>query len=108
MVTKGVLKMALAAEKGTDFKKLKEKRRHKEIAKRKRAAATSPPKVVHVQTPGRSGNFVAQDGWAPESAGDTEDAEGGPLLDEVGQPVHICRKTGLTYAQGQPRYHERQ
>ncbi|KAJ4327979.1 rRNA-processing protein EBP2 [Fusarium piperis] len=38
MVTKGKLKMALAAEKGTDFKKLKLKRKQKEAEKRNKAA----------------------------------------------------------------------
>lgn len=37
MVTKSRLKMALAAEKGIDFKKLKEKKKAKDAAKRKAA-----------------------------------------------------------------------
>ncbi|VUC37842.1 unnamed protein product [Clonostachys rosea] len=37
MVTKGRLKMALAAEKGTDFKKLNQKKKAKEAAKKKAA-----------------------------------------------------------------------
>lgn len=39
MVTKGILKMALAAEKGINFKKVKEQRKHKDTARRKRTAA---------------------------------------------------------------------
>lgn len=39
MVTKSKLKMALAAEKGTDFKKLKLKRKQKDAARQSRKAA---------------------------------------------------------------------
>jgi rRNA-processing protein EBP2 len=35
MVTKSKLRMALAAEKGVDFKKLQQKKKHKEAIKRK-------------------------------------------------------------------------
>ena len=35
MVTKSKLRMAIAAEKGVDFKKLKEKKKYKEAVKRK-------------------------------------------------------------------------
>lgn len=38
MVTKSKLRMALAAEKGVDFQKLKEKKKHKAAVKRKQAA----------------------------------------------------------------------
>lgn len=38
MVTKSRLRLAIAAEKGIDFKKLKEKKKHKENLKRKGAA----------------------------------------------------------------------
>ncbi|KAK2598976.1 rRNA-processing protein EBP2 [Conoideocrella luteorostrata] len=40
MVTKSRLRMALAAEKGVDFKKLKERKKHKEALKRKSSNAT--------------------------------------------------------------------
>ncbi|KAM5342737.1 hypothetical protein ACJ41O_013703 [Fusarium nematophilum] len=43
MVTKSKLKMALAAEKGTDFKKLKLKRKQKEAEKRNKAARGGAP-----------------------------------------------------------------
>jgi rRNA-processing protein EBP2 len=42
MVTKSKLKLALAAEKGVDFKKLKEKKKHKEALKRKRLDGGAP------------------------------------------------------------------
>ena len=39
MVTKSKLRLALAAEKGVDFKKLKQEKKHKAALKRKRAEA---------------------------------------------------------------------
>jgi hypothetical protein len=41
MVTKSKLKLAIAAEKGVDFKMLKQKRKHKESVKRKNGGAQS-------------------------------------------------------------------
>ncbi|CAG9999941.1 unnamed protein product [Clonostachys byssicola] len=43
MVSKGRLKMALAAEKGTDFKKLNQKKKAKEAAKKKAAKVEEKP-----------------------------------------------------------------
>ncbi|KND93864.1 rRNA-processing protein EBP2 [Tolypocladium ophioglossoides CBS 100239] len=61
MVTKSRLRMALAAEKGVDFKKLKQEKKHKAALKQKRAKET-------------------QDGGAPLK--DDEDEDG---LDEAGE-----------------------
>ncbi|CAI6100500.1 unnamed protein product [Clonostachys chloroleuca] len=71
MVSKGRLKMALAAEKGTDFKKLNQKKKAKEAAKKKAA------KVVVEEKPTESEEEEKEEEEEEDDAEGEEDEEMG-------------------------------
>jgi len=54
MVTKSKLKMALAAEKGIDFSKLKQQKKSKEAAKRKASKAQNSEDESDLDQPGET------------------------------------------------------
>lgn len=82
MVTKSALKMALAAEKGVDFKKLTFKRKQKAAARQERKA---------------NGGAPVDDSSADENEDEVEDVEGGNAEDDQDDEeeelqVRICRQ----------------
>ncbi|KAJ3544121.1 hypothetical protein NM208_g3220 [Fusarium decemcellulare] len=94
MVTKSKLKMALAAEKGTDFKKLKLKRKQKEAEKRNKAAGRGAPEEEESSA---DDDEDIEDGGAEidEDEDDEEETKGVRIHSQLGNKFTFEQNTNL-------------
>lgn len=86
MVTKSKLRLAIAAEKGVDFKKLKQQKKYKEALKRK--SSTSQLGGAPLDGSNHDDKDTDNDDNAPE--GESEDEE----IQNVGCPASILLVLG--------------
>ncbi|KAF5010477.1 hypothetical protein FDECE_3368 [Fusarium decemcellulare] len=92
MVTKSKLKMALAAEKGTDFKKLKLKRKQKEAEKRNKAAGRG---ASEEEESSADEEEDVEDGGAEidEDEDDEEETKGVRIHSQLGNKLNFEQNT---------------
>ena len=86
MVTKSKLKMALAAEKGTDFKRLHLKKKEKVARKVKGKKGGGEGEVVNGN--GDANGKKAEEEW--EDVEDEDEVEESGSEEEVGAPMKVC------------------
>jgi len=88
------LRAALAAEKGVDFEKLKQKKLQKNALQAKRKAGKLPPRGAKLAAGQPSGDQEDDEGWEDDEedeegdgseSGDESNGEGNPLIDDIAE-----------------------